>query len=127
MSQATYISNENVLNEYISGVSSIENQGWKLDTDPQTQNEYMKTFVNETTGDVAVAYRGTVTWIGEDGRANLANTLKLTKARQAIKDQTSIDLRTSKASILQKTNEYIKQKYPGRVTLTSGHSQGGHD
>lgn len=127
MSQATYISDENILNEYLEGVSSIDKQGWRLDSDPRTQNEYMKTFVNETTGDVAVAYRGTVTWIGEDGRANLANTLNVTKIRQMVKDRYDVDLRTVKASTLQETNEYIQQKYPGRVILTAGHSQGGHD
>eukprot|EP00966_Prymnesium_polylepis_P044654 1034637-Prymnesium_polylepis.1 len=126
MSQTTYIKDPNAQREYINDISSLGERGWRLDTDPKTSNEYMKTFINEN-GDVAVAYRGTQTWVGQDGRANVANTVQLTKARQLIKDKLDVDLRTKKAQILKETNDYIKNKYGDRVKLTTGHSQGAHD
>ncbi len=126
MSQTTYIKDVRAQNEYINEISSLGERGWRLDTDPQTTNEYMKTFINEN-GDVAVAYRGTQTWVGQDGRANVANTVQLTKARQLIKDKLNVDLRTKKAQIVKDTNDYIKSKYGDRVKLTTGHSQGAHD
>ena len=33
------------------------------------------------------AYRGTVDWIGEDGAANVTNTVGLTKLRQMVADE----------------------------------------
>ena len=56
---------------------------------------------------MAVAYRGTQTWIGEDGRANISNTLGITKIRHAIHDQFNVDLRTKKAKIIHDNNTYI--------------------
>lgn len=126
MSQTTYIKDRNAQQEYINEISTLGKRGWRLDTDANTSNEYMKTFINEN-GDVAVAYRGTQTWVGEDGRANVANTVQLTKARQLIKDKLDVDLRTKKAQIIKQTNDYIKNKYGDRVKLTTGHSQGAHD
>ena len=108
-------------------MSSISEQGYILHPDPKTHNEYMKTYLNEKTGELAVSYRGTQTWIGQDGRANLANTLKLTKLRQTFKDKSDVDLRTKKAKILQETNEYIEASYGEKVKITTGHSQGSHD
>ena len=127
MSQSTYIKDQDIMHDYINRVSKISEQGYTLHPDPKTHNEYMKTFLNKQTGDVAVAYRGTQTWIGQDGRANVANTVQLTKFRQMISEHANIDLRTKKAKILQETNEYIKSNYGDKVTLTTGHSQGSHD
>lgn len=127
MSQSSYIKDPEILNDYIQRVSSISEQGYILHPDPKTHNEYMKTYLNEKTGELAVSYRGTQTWIGQDGRANLANTLKLTKLRQTFKDKSDVDLRTKKAKILQETNEYIEASYGEKVKITTGHSQGSHD
>ena len=127
MSQSSYIKDPDILNDYIQRVSSISEQGYILHPDPKTRNEYMKTYLNEKTGELAVSYRGTQTWVGQDGRANLANTLKLTKLRQTFKDQFDVDLRTKKAKILQETNEYIEASYGEKVKITTGHSQGSHD
>ena len=127
LAQAAYINDPNVMDEYINNVSSIGEKGYILDTDINTQNTYMKTFVNPQTGDVAVAYRGTVDWLGQDGAANVTNTFGLTKVRQFISDEMDVDLRARKATQVNETNRYIQSKYPGRVTLTAGHSQGGHD
>ena len=127
MSQSTYIKDQDIMHDYINRVSKISEQGYTLHPDPKTHNEYMKTFLNKQTGDVAVAYRGTQTWIGQDGRANLANTVQLTKFRQMMSEHANVDLRTKKAKILQETNEYIKSNYGDKVTLTTGHSQGSHD
>ena len=106
MSQVTYIKDPNEQTEYIEKVSSLGDTGWRLDNDPKTSNEYMKTFIKEN-GDVAVAYRGTQTWVGQDGRANVANTVQLTKAKQLVKDTFNVELRTKKAQVLKDTNEYI--------------------
>ena len=127
MSQSSYIKDPDILNDYIQRVSSISEQGYILHPDPKTRNEYMKTYLNEKTGELAVSYRGTQTWVGQDGRANLANTLKLTKLRQTFKDKSDVDLRTKKAKILQETNEYIEASYGEKVKITTGHSQGSHD
>ena len=127
MSQSTYIKDQDIMHDYINRVSKISEQGYTLHPDPKTHNEYMKTFLNKETGDVAVAYRGTQTWIGQDGRANVANTVQLTKFRQMMSDHANVDLRTKKAKILQETNEYIKSNYGDKVSLTTGHSQGSHD
>ena len=127
MSQSTYIKDQDIMHDYINRVSKISEQGYTLHPDPKTHNEYMKTFLNKETGKIAVAYRGTQTWIGQDGRANLANTVQLTKFRQMISDHMNVDLRTKKAKILQETNEYLKSNYGDDVTLTTGHSQGSHD
>ena len=127
MSQTTYIDDPMLRNQFINDVSTLGRQGWELDTDAATQNEYIKTFVNRNTGDVAVAHRGTVTWIGQDGRANLANSLRITKARQLLAKEAGIDVRTFKQRQVQETLDNIQAKYGDRVKLTTGHSQGGYD
>ena len=127
MSQATYIDDPMLRSQFINDVSTLGRQGWVLDTDPRTQNEYIKTFVNRNTGDVAVAHRGTVTWIGQDGRANIANSLRITKARQLLAREAGIDVRTLKQRQVQETLDNIRAKYGDRVKLTTGHSQGGYD
>jgi hypothetical protein len=71
MSNTSYIADSELRAEYIERVSSISENGWRL-ADEKYQNKYMSTFVNKE-GKVAIAYRGTVDWIGEDGRANVAN------------------------------------------------------
>ena len=96
------------MNDYIENVST-KMKGYILDPDPKTSNKYMKTFVNEKTGDVAVAYRGTVDWIGQDGAANVTNTVGLTKLRQMVADEFDVDLRSDKAKILKETNKYSKR------------------
>ena len=76
MSQAAYIDhikNPDIMEDFVNRVSSLKEQGWKLHSDSKTHNEYTKTFVHAETGKVAVAYRGTQTWIGQDGRANISN------------------------------------------------------
>ena len=127
MSQSTYIKDQDIMHDYINRVSKISEQGYTLHPDPKTHNEYMKTFLNKETGKIAVAYRGTQTWIGQDGRANVANTVQLTKFRQMVSDHANVDMRTNKAKILQETYEYIKSNYGDKVSLTTGHSQGSHD
>ena len=54
------------MNDYINRVSKISEQGYTLHPDPKTHNEYMKTFLNKEIGKMAVAYRGTQTWIGQE-------------------------------------------------------------
>tara|TARA_R110000796_G_scaffold16601_2_gene51734 strand:- start:8068 stop:11298 length:3231 start_codon:yes stop_codon:yes gene_type:complete len=126
MSNAAYLSgNTESMQDYIENVSSMKSQGWSLDTDPRANNEYMKTFVNEK-GEAAVAYRGTVTWIGPDGRANLANSMGTTHLRAVGASMGLPDMRTGKAKLIQNTNEYIRNKYQV-VKYTTGHSQGGYD
>ena len=126
MSNAAYLSgNSESMQDYIENVSSMKSQGWSLDTDPRANNEYMKTFVNEK-GEAAVAYRGTVTWIGPDGRANLANSMGTTHLRAVGASMGLPDMRTGKAKLIQNTNEYIRNKYQV-VKYTTGHSQGGYD
>ena len=44
-----------------------------------------------------------------------------------IADEFDVDVRSEKAKLLKTTNENILKKYPGKVSLTAGHSQGGHD
>ena len=44
-----------------------------------------------------------------------------------VADELNVDLRSEKAKELKTTNENILKKYPGKVSLTAGHSQGGHD
>ena len=130
MSQAAYIDhikNPDIMEDFVNRVSSLKEQGWKLHPDSKTHNEYTKTFVHAETGKVAVAYRGTQTWIGQDGRANISNTLGITKVRQSIHDQFDVDLRTKKAKIIHDTNTYIKENYGEKVTITTGHSQGSRD
>ena len=39
----------------------------------------------------------------------------------------NVELRTKKAIILDEANKHIETKYGDKVTLTAGHSQGGHD
>ena len=63
----------------------------------------------------------------QDGRANISNTLGITKIRQATHDQFDVDLRTEKAKIIHNTNTYIKENYGEKVTITTGHSQGSRD
>ena len=130
MSQAAYIDDiksPDIMEDFINRVSSLKEQGWKLHPDSKTHNEYTKTFVHAETGKVAVAYRGTQTWIGQDGRANISNTLGITKVRQSIHDQFDVDLRTKKAKIIHDTNTYIKENYGEKVTITTGHSHGSRD
>jgi len=127
IAQAAYIKNVDILNDYIDNVSTIGKQGYTLDPDPELNNKYVKTFVNPKTGDVAVAYRGTVDWVGQDGAANITNTVGLTKIRQMVADEFDVDLRSDKAKTLKRTNELIEAKYGDKVSLTAGHSQGGHD
>ena len=127
MSQATYIDDSVLRSQFINDVSTLGRQGWVLDTDPRTQNEYIKTFVNKNTGEVAVAHRGTVTWIGPDGRANLSNSLRITKARQLLAQESGVDVRTLKQRQIQETLDYIRAKHGDLVKLITGHSQGGFD
>jgi hypothetical protein len=127
MSQATYIDDSMLRQEFIENVSTLDRQGWELDRDARTQNDYIKTFVNRNTGDVAVAHRGTVTWTGPDGISNVSNSLRLTRARQLLAKEAGIDFRTLKQRQIQQTLDNIQEKYGDRVKLTTGHSQGGYD
>ena len=124
ISTATYIEDPAMLDEYINNVSSIRKKGYILDPDERMSNEYMKTFLNPKTGNRLVAYRGTVNWTGQDGIANVSNTLGTTLLRQRIKENTGVDFRFKKAKLVRETNEYIASKGADRVVLTSGHSQG---
>ena len=125
MAQSTYIENDAMLKEFIDNVSSIREQGWELDPDPKTRNEFMKTYRNSKTGKIAVFYRGTVNWLSEDGVSNLSNTVGLTKIRQTMADETGVDLRFQKAKLIEETNSYIlRTKSVENVVLTGGHSQG---
>ena len=126
LAQAAYINDPDVMADYIDNVST-KMKGYTFDSDPNVSNKYVKTFVNPKTGDVAVAYRGTVDWVGQDGAANITNTVGLTKFRQMVADELNVDVRSDKAKLLKTTNENILKKYPGKVSLTAGHSQGGHD
>ena len=72
LAQAAYINDPDVMADYIDNVST-KMKGYTFDSDPEVSNKYVKTFVNPETGDVAVAYRGTVDWVGQDGAANITN------------------------------------------------------
>ena len=120
-SQAAYIENSDVMTEYVENVSSLGKKGFQYS--PKHSNEYMSTFVNSQK-EAIVAYRGTVTWVGEDGRANLANTLKVTKAKQFITDSTGAEVRTGKAQLIDTMENNILADNL-KVIMTTGHSQGG--
>ena len=46
-SNAAYLENSEVINEYLNELSDLGEQGWKLSPEPQASNEWIKTFVNE--------------------------------------------------------------------------------
>jgi len=122
-SNASYLDGADDINNYLK---SVGEENWRLTTDEKMNNEWMKTFINND-GEIAVAYRGTVSWLKYDGIANLSNTVQTTELRQAIADTTQIDIRTRKARVIEETNTYIADMHKDKVVLTTGHSQGGRD
>ena len=124
-SNAAYLENSEVINEYLNELTDLGEQGWKLSPEPRASNEWIKTFVNEN-GDVAVSMR-TSTWFGDDGVANIFNTTGGTEARQMINDGLHVDVRTRKARLMDDTYKFIKDTYGGNVKFTTGHSQAGFD
>ena len=99
---------------------------WKLHPDENTHNEWIKSFVNEE-GEIIIAGRGTYTWGGQDGIANISNTVGTTEIRQRLVDNTDIDIRTTKARAIDNTHKYIQSNYGEEVLAISGHSQSSYD
>ena len=126
ISRAAYITDPDILEDYISRISHLGEDGWELHLDPLTRNTWMKTYRNKNSGRLAIGYRGTKSWIGADGLANLTNTSGITEATQFLENKTSFDIRTGKAQAMDETNRYIAN-LPEEVDILGGHSQGAWD
>ena len=81
LSNAAYMENTGAINEYLNEITDLGEQGWKLSPESRANCAWIKTFVNEETGEVAVANRGTVSWGGSNGIANITNTTGGSKFR----------------------------------------------
>ena len=127
LSNAAYMENTAVITEYLNEITSLGDEGWVLSPESRANCEWIKTFVNTETGDVAVSARGTVSWGGSDGIANLTNTTGGTKFRQMLSEDLDLDIRTRKARVMDDTYKFIKDTYGENVKITTGHSQGGYD
>ena len=125
-SNAAYLEDSAAINELLNELTDLGDQGWKLSPEPKASNEWIKTFVNEN-GEVAVSMRGTSTWLGDDGIANVFNTSGGTEARQMINDGLNVDIRTRKARLMDDTYKFIQEHYAEKVKFTTGHSQAGYD
>jgi hypothetical protein len=127
LSSAAYLEDTVAMHEYLTELTDLNEKGWELHKDPKTHSEWQKTFVNKNSGDIIIASKGTVSWLKDDGIANISNTIGTTKFRQQLNDNLDVDIRLRKARIIDNTNTYINENYGGKVKLLTGHSQAGFD
>jgi hypothetical protein len=127
LSSAAYLEDTTAMHEYLTELTDLNEKGWELHKDPKTHSEWQKTFRNKNTGDIIIASKGTVSWLKDDGIANISNTIGTTKFRQQLNDNLDVDIRLRKARIIDNTNTYINENYGGKVKLLTGHSQAGFD
>jgi len=124
ISNAAYMEDTAVINEYLNEITNLGEQGWELSPESRASNEWIKTFVNRETGDVAIGSKGTTSWLRDDGIANITNTTGGTELRQKLNEKLEIDIRTRKARLVDETLGFIKETYGERVKILGGHSQG---
>jgi hypothetical protein len=127
LSSAAYLEDTGAMHEYLTELTDLNEKGWELHKDPKTHSEWQKTFRNKNTGDIIIASKGTVSWLKDDGIANISNTIGTTKFRQQLNENLDVDIRLRKARIIDDTNTYINEKYGGKVKFLGGHSQGSFD
>jgi hypothetical protein len=127
LSSAAYLEDTTAMHEYLTELTDLNEKGWELHKDPKTHSEWQKTFVNKNSGDIIIASKGTVSWLKDDGVANISNTIGATKFRQQLNENLDVDIRFRKARIIDNTNTYINENYGGKVKILTGHSQAGFD
>ncbi len=114
MSQAAYIQDIEALQNYVDRYL----RGWRVDA--KNTNEFMKTFVNKESGDVAVAFRGTQHGVLAAEAPHLDDLTNMVNAMMG-----SARVENEQTRVIDATMRSIIDTYGRPPDMYSGHSRGG--